>query len=65
MLDLIKILSRRDVLATLLAVSIWGIDGAAAQAPDPLPSWGRRAEAGDHRFCGADGDGGGATLFRR
>jgi phosphoglycolate phosphatase-like HAD superfamily hydrolase len=39
MLDLIKILSRRDVLATLLAVSIWGIDGAAAQAPDPLPSW--------------------------
>ena len=38
MLALLVNISRRDALATILAAAL-GCSGAAAQAPDPLPSW--------------------------
>ena len=38
MLALLVNISRRDALATILAAAL-GCSSAAAQAPDPLPSW--------------------------
>ena len=38
MLALLVNIGRRDALATILAVAL-GCSSAAAQAPDPLPSW--------------------------
>jgi phosphoglycolate phosphatase-like HAD superfamily hydrolase len=39
MLCLVATVSRRGALTAMLAASFCGLTGAAAQAPDPLPSW--------------------------